>query len=382
VSRELRRIYLVESILGIFGIDTKNEILVEIFYPWDPTYIADALTKQAKGEITKEVRKAVEKSIEIGFTELVFFNRNLALRLKNIMGLDVKTEEDNQSLSFLASSFEEIARRQGKDAFQFYELNRQVSILLAREAVSESISRREALIIQAVHLLNELDKSLNSLSSVLKEWYGLHFPELNKLIDDNRVYALVVKSFGDKTHLDSKKFAEIGVQQAEKILRAAKKSMGATLNDMDIQPIRQLSEHLLTLYDYRKDLEDYIANLVMELSPNLSEVAGPLLSAKLIEKAKGLRKLSVMPSSRIQLLGAEKAMFRALKTGSKPPKHGLVFQHQLVHNSPKKYRGRVARLLSAKISLAARADYFSGRSIIPQLKAELAKIAEASKQAG
>ncbi|MBS7629995.1 hypothetical protein KEJ47_00215 [Candidatus Bathyarchaeota archaeon] len=380
MSREVGRLYLLESILGVFGINAKNEILVEIFYPWDPTRIADALTKQAKGEITEEVRKAVEKSGKIGFTELVFSNRNLALTVKNRMGLDVQTEEENPALSFLASSFEEIARRQGKDTAQFYELNHQVSLLLARGAVSESISKRESLIIQAVHLLNELDKSLNSLSSVLKEWYGLHFPELNRLIDDNRTYALVVKAFGGKMHIDSKKLAEIGVQQAERILRASKESMGTTLSDMDLHPIRQLSEHLLTLHDYRKDLEDYIASLVMEVSPNLSEVAGPLLAAKLLEKAKGLRKLSVMPSSRIQLLGAEKAMFRALKTGSKPPKHGLVFQHQLVHNSPKKFRGRVARLLSAKISLAARADYFSGRSIIPQLKEELAKITEAIKK--
>lgn len=382
MSREVKRVYLVESILGVFGVNTKNEVLVEIFYPWDPIYIADALTKQTKGEMTKEVRKAVEKSIEIGFTELIFSNRNLALTVKNSLGLDVKVEEENPALSFLTSSLEEIARCQRKNISEFYELNHQVSLFLAREAVSESVSKRESLIIQAVHLLNELDKSLNSLSSILREWYGLHFPELNRLIGDNRTYALIVKTFGDKTCIESKKLAEVRVQQAEKILEASKESIGTSLSDMGIEPIRKLAEHLLTLHDYRKGLEDYIASLVMEVSPNLSEVAGPLLAAKLIEKTKGLRKLSVMPSSRIQLLGAEKAMFRSMKTGSKPPKHGLVFQHQLVHNTPKKYRGRVARLLSAKISLAARADYFSGRSIIPQLKEELAKITEASKAKG
>ncbi|MGQ9679186.1 MAG: hypothetical protein ACUVV4_00220 [Candidatus Bathyarchaeia archaeon] len=368
------RAYVAESVMGVFGITARNEIAVEVFYPWDPVQVALALGKQGKGELTKEISKTVEELIRKGFTELVFSNRSLAQTVKDKWGLNVKVEEENPALGFLASNLEEIARRRGKDPAQFYEVTRQVSIILAKEAVSESLSKRESLIIQTVHLLNELDKSLNSLSSILREWYGLYFPELNRLIEDNRTYALFVKTFDDKTHIELEKLSEIGVKQSKRILEASKESIGAALNEMDIEPIRQLSEALLTLHDYRSRLEDYISSLVIEVSPNLSEVAGAMLAAKLIEKAKGLRNLSVIPSSRIQLLGAEKAMFRSMKTGSKPPKHGLVFQHPLVHNAPKGYRGRIARLLSAKISLAIRADYFSGRSIASQLKEELAKI--------
>ena len=139
----------------------------------------------------------------------------------------------------------------------------------------------------------------------------------------------------------------------------------------DLEQIQKLASHLLSLYGYRPELEAHVASTAQEVAPNLSEVAGPVLAAKLIEKAGSVTKLAMMPSSTIQLLGAEKALFRAKKYRSKPPKHGLIFQHPYVHSKPRKLRGRAARMLAAKLAIAARADAFSGNPIGAELVKEL-----------
>ncbi len=147
--------------------------------------------------------------------------------------------------------------------------------------------------------------------------------------------------------------------------------MGAPLTHEDLEQIQNLASHLLSLYGYRPELESYIAATAREVAPNLSEVAGPVLAAKLIEKAGSVRKLAMMPSGTIQLLGAEKALFRAKRSRSKPPKHGLIFQHPYVHPKPRKLRGKASRSLAAKLAIAARADAFTGNPIGAELRKEL-----------
>ena len=141
--------------------------------------------------------------------------------------------------------------------------------------------------------------------------------------------------------------------------------------ESDLNTLRELAGGILSLYECRRRLEDYLTALMEEVAPNLSRVAGPILAAKLVEKAGGLRRLAMMPSSKIQLLGAEKALFRALRKGGKMPKHGLIFQHPLIHRSPRTLRGRAARLLASKLALAARADAFTGAPIGDRLRDEL-----------
>ncbi|MEM0162881.1 MAG: Nop domain-containing protein, partial [Thermoproteota archaeon] len=126
-----------------------------------------------------------------------------------------------------------------------------------------------------------------------------------------------------------------------------------------------------TLYKLKDKLTGRITEIVEEIAPNLSEIAGPVLAAKLISKAGGLIELAKMPSSSVQVIGAEKALFRAMKEGSKPPKHGIIFQHPLVHNAPRKLRGKVARALASKIVMASRFDAFSGVDSSQRLKSEL-----------
>ncbi|MCD6263824.1 C/D box methylation guide ribonucleoprotein complex aNOP56 subunit, partial [Candidatus Bathyarchaeota archaeon] len=149
------------------------------------------------------------------------------------------------------------------------------------------------------------------------------------------------------------------------------RSLGAPLRSGDLEMIRGVCREILSLYDLRRRVSDYLASITQEVAPNTVEVAGPLLTAKLIAKAGGLTKLAMMSSSKIQVLGAEKAMFRAIRTGSRPPKHGLIFQHPLIHSAPRRHRGKIARVLAGKLAMAARADAFSGRFIGDKLRGDL-----------
>jgi nucleolar protein 56 len=113
------------------------------------------------------------------------------------------------------------------------------------------------------------------------------------------------------------------------------------------------------------------------VAPNIKDILGSTIGARMIAKVGGLDKLAVLPASTIQVLGAEKALFRALKTGTRPPKHGILFQHSLVHSSPRWQRGKIARVLATKVALAARVDAYSGirdPSIVKKLQERIDEI--------
>jgi len=368
-------VYVEESILGVFGINEDGDIVEKTLYPPDPKQIAAALSRQLSGELTREAEETVEKLIQRGFNRFVFSNRHLAETVKRRWGVDVEVRARTDAGDYIRKNLAQLAADFGlaKDAAQLHALNHQVSVLMARRGIGKALSKREAIITQTVQLLGDIDRTLNVLSGRLREWYGLHFPELSRSVEDHKTYAKIVSTLGDRSNFEPTPLVELGLQsaKAEGICKAAQDSMGALLGTEDLAHVKQLAAHLIGLYGYRRGLEEHISALAEEAAPNLSQVAGPMLAAKLIEKARGLRKLAMMTSSKIQLLGAEKAVFRALKTKSRPPKHGLIFQHPVVHASPRRMRGQAARSLAAKLAIAARADAFSGRPIGPRLKEEL-----------
>jgi len=368
-------IYIVESMLGVFGVNDDGEIVEKALYPADPKRIAAALSRQREGELTREVVEVVERLIQRGFGRFVFSSGAMADAVGRRWGVEVEVRAETTAGGHLRDNLEELSIELGvvERASQLLSLSHEVSVLMARGAVGRALAERESMVTQTVHVLGELAKSLNALSSRLREWYGLHFPELGRLLDDHGAYARVVSEIGERNRFEPGALTELGLPRAkaEEVSRAARASMGAAAEKGDIDRVRQLASHLVGLYLYREALEEHLSALAEETAPNLAEVAGPVLAARLMEKAGGLRRLAMMPSSTLQLLGAEKAMFRALKSGSKPPKHGLIFQHPFVHSSPRRTRGRSARLLAAKLSIAARADAFSGAPLGRQLRAEL-----------
>lgn len=368
-------VYVEESILGVFGINERNEIVERSLFPMDPKRIAVALGRQQAGEVTREAEKTIEKLIQRGFKKFIFTNKALANAAKDRWRIEVEVQNATRAGAYLRENLEELVADLGlvKDAEQLYALSHKVASIMARRAVKTSLSNREATIDQTVQLLRDIDQTLNVLSGRLRGWYGLHFPELSRFVADHKTYAEIVRTIGPRTQFESQTLVNLGlsVSKVRGICGLTEDSMGAELEPEDMARIRELADYLISLYEYRRVLEDHISVVASEVAPNLSEVAGPVLTAKLIEKAGGLRKLSMMPSSTIQLLGAEKAMFRAMKSGSKPPKHGIIFQHPAVHSSPRRLRGKAARTLAAKLAIAARADSFSRASLGSDLKYKL-----------
>jgi nucleolar protein 56 len=141
----------------------------------------------------------------------------------------------------------------------------------------------------------------------------------------------------------------------------------------DLEALQALCRLYLEGSKMRRTLAERVDKILDEIAPNLKALAGPTIGARLISLAGGLGGLARLPSSTIQVLGAEKALFRALRTGARPPKHGIIFQHPLLHQAPKWQRGKIARALAGKISIAAKVDVFSGNFVGDRLKADLEK---------
>ncbi|KAG2695332.1 hypothetical protein I3760_07G009000 [Carya illinoinensis] len=228
---------------------------------------------------------------------------------------------------------------------------------LSRYKLKFSADKVDTMIIQAIGLLDDLDKELNTYAMRVREWYGWHFPELTKIIADNIHYAKTVKLMGDRTNAAKLDFSEILSDEVETELKeAAMISMGTEISDLDLVNIKELCDQVLSLSEYRAQLYEYLKNRMNMIAPNLTVLVGELVGARLIAHGGSLLNLSKQPGSTIQILGAEKALFRALKTKHATPKYGLIYHASLVGQAPPKFKGKISRSLAAKTALAIRYD--------------------------
>ncbi|MGD2201502.1 MAG: hypothetical protein PVJ38_07725, partial [Candidatus Bathyarchaeota archaeon] len=252
------RIHIVETLIGVFGVTERDDIIEGVLYPRDAKKIAAALEKKANGELSREVSELVEKLRQRGFKTFVLNNHDLAEALRE-KGFEVEYAAASDAGDSIRGNLEEIAVERGmiEDASQFYALSQEVSVLRTKRAVRKAQAQRDAVISQTVQLLNELDKTLNVLSGKLREWYGLHFPELDRLVKNHRNYSEIVSRFGDRGSYTAEGLEGMGLN-ADVILGASKDSMGAPLLPGDADKLKRLAENLLSLYSYRVDLEAHI----------------------------------------------------------------------------------------------------------------------------
>ncbi|KAL6902146.1 hypothetical protein ACP4OV_005022 [Aristida adscensionis] len=229
---------------------------------------------------------------------------------------------------------------------------------LSRYKLKFSPEKVDTMIIQAIGLLDDLDKELNTYAMRVREWYGWHFPELTKIVTDNIQYAKVVKMMGNRTNAVNLDFSEIlSDDEVEAQLKeAAVISMGTEVSDLDLLNIRELCDQVLALSEYRAQLYDYLRSRMNTIAPNLTALVGELVGARLIAHGGSLVNLAKQPGSTIQILGAEKALFRALKTKHSTPKYGLIYHASLIGQAAPKNKGKISRSLAAKTALAIRYD--------------------------
>ncbi len=247
-----------------------------------------------------------------------------------------------------------LANLKNRDFFEeFYTTN----LELTRQSIRKSVTA-DILVIQTVNALEELDIIINKRAKIIREWYEWHNPETSRAIPEHDAFAraIVAKS---KEEL----FADHNI--------LAENSLGAPFEQKNIEPILELAHRLISDFETRESLKKYLEAVMEGHYPNITRVATVSIGAKLISCAGSLQRLSELPSSTVQILGAEKALFRHLKTGAKMPKHGVIVHHPLISQTPLKLHGKVARSLSDKISIAAKVDYFKGNFVGDTLKESL-----------
>jgi nucleolar protein 58 len=191
----------------------------------------------------------------------------------------------------------------------------------------------------------------------LREWYGWHFPELAKILTDNLVYAKTVAILGVRTkapECDLESLLPDGLEQD--VREAAQISMGTEITEKDELFIMSLAEQVIELSEYRHELNEYLQDRMSTIAPNLSNMVGELVGSRLIAHAGSLINLAKCPASTLQILGAEKALFKAIRTKKNTPKYGLIYNASMIGQCSAGIKGKVARALAAKCSLCVRMD--------------------------
>jgi len=327
---------LVTTWFGSFVVDGSGKVLEHSIFPKDANEISERISMIEKGEILPE-----EEELAAG--------RELCVREKRL------------ELLGEFSSFEQPDILPQDHGFE-PQLLSQAMIRLGKEKMRRGGTPDEQ-IMQAIRAMNDLTKIINLMSERLREWHSINFPELVKLVSEKR-YIELIAEYGDR----------------ESILASGKvdfqDSMGSDIAKEDSDIIKQLAGALLDLEMKRGEIEAYVQERMKEIAPNTSHLAGPLIGARLISLAGGLKRLSRFPSSTVQLLGAEKALFKHIRDKAKPPKHGVIFQHPLIHRAPTWQRGKIARVFASKTVIAIKMDTYGERFIGEELEKDLMKRVE------
>jgi len=317
--------YLCINPVGIFIFDEKNKLVKFKYFDKNPEEIAIKLEKFEKQEDFPELQE-----IKKEFKDLVI-------------------EQPNKTTEYFRENFREIVLENFKNETELNQFLNSVLIAKTKLKISK-IERRDKLIIQTVSSLNDLEKILNTMCERLREWYGLHYPELD--VKDHEKFAKLIVEHGDRTNF-----------------KDFETSMGMELKKDDVKVLQEYAKQLKELYDLRKQIEKYLEKIVPEEIQNLNTLLGSTLAARLLASAGSLEKLAKMPSSSIQLLGAEKSLFKFLRgrERDRPPRFGLLYLHPDISTSKRELQGKIARALSSKLTLAARADFYTKKDISKKL---------------
>lgn len=319
------------------------------------------LTAVQSGKLGKGLKKFLTTEVvEKGKNKdsLVVLDPHLAHSITKKLSIKVTThnpEEHSDLWRGIRSQLTSLL--DGLDPKDLATMSLGLSHSLSRFKLKFSPDKVDTMIVQAIALLDDLDKEINIYSMRVKEWYGWHFPEMAKIIVDNLAYAKVVKAMGFRTNASTTAFETILPEDLEAILKAAAEiSMGTEISDSDIQHIHALCDQVISISAYRAQLAEYLRNRMQAIAPNLTALVGDLVGARLISHAGSLLNLAKHPASTVQILGAEKALFRALKTKHDTPKYGLIYHASLIGQAPPKLKGKMARMVATKAALSIRVD--------------------------
>lgn len=347
--------YITCSFAGFISLDENCTLLDYELFPREKQ--RERLAKIDSGTLTKEeesiLKRMVKKCDSIVIETIIPHSR-----YKNLKeSIKFEYETPNMAGEFLRLNMEDLLLKVGflESGEDLTSILHELSIDITNDRLREASKSEDMFLIQAINSIEELDETTGKMVERLREWYSIHFPELDRIKNQER-YVEMVTDLGD---MDS--IIDSGVLDSDKDSRVrTDRSVGAPISETDLLMVREFAGSVKSLQKTKKSLTDYVDRRMGEIAPNLKDLAGPSLGAKLIAHVGSIERLSKMPSGTVQVLGAEKALFRHLKTGENPPKHGLIFQHPEVRGAKWWIRGKIARTLALKISLAVRKDVYSG----------------------
>ncbi len=325
--------------IGVFACDDTGKIIDKELFEKNSERVAQKILQLRAGKIIPELKTLYERASK-NYDEITLEN-------ENNFGLQVETAVPNLCGKVLRQQVNDLARQFGFPSLEkFVHL---IALTITAETLQVELSRPDKRIIQVVGALEELEENTNVLSERLREWYLLFYPEFIGQVDKHDSFARIVSK-----------------GKVEK-----KESIGADFNDNDLNTVRFFAENIAGAFSLNEALENYLNGLMKQHFPNLHAVAGSIIGAKLLAIAGDSKRLARMPSSTIQVLGAEKALFRHLKEGTKSPKYGVILKHTFIQSTPQRLRGKVARSLAAKISIAVRTDIYSKEFVGDKLRKDL-----------
>ena len=362
--------YLTNCFAGFILLDEDFTFIDYELFPKEN--LAKRIYDEHKGNLAAEEEIILKRNAKKCNSIIIETNKTIS-NYKNLKGASkFKFESPNAAGEFLRSNMTDVLKETGfiESEDELNEILRNVSLEIINYKLKEASKAEDKYLIQAINSIDEIDESIGKLIERLREWHMIHFPELNKLKSQEK-YVKLVSEYGDRNSIiQSGLLDELDISD---------QNTGAEIEGNDLETLKNFANSIKSLQDTKKSLTGYIDQKMNEIAPNLSDLIGPSLGAKLIAHIGSIQRLSLLSSSTVQIIGAEKALFRHLKTGERPPKHGLIYQYPEIRSAKWWLKGKIARALAAKISLAVRKDVYSG-DFDPTIKEDFEKRLEEIKK--
>lgn len=326
--------YITYCVKGFLAFNSENELIAKELFPTEE--IIQRLTEINDKKIVKEELDIIEE-VSKDFDEIIIESNKRQSEYNNEK---ITVQTPNQGGEYLRENYEKF----DLDCEDMTEIYRNLAIREIKASASE-----DKHLIQAINSIDEIDESISKLIERIREWYALYFPEMDVIKNNETYIKLISQNKTKKEIIEAKPDAF-----PNEII-----DIDEDINPKDLEIMNSYAKSIHELQKSRKNIEEYIDSKMESIAPNLRLLVGPTLGAKLISHAGGLKRLAMYPSSTVQIMGAEKALFRHLKSGDRPPKYGLIYQHPQVRGAKWWNRGKVARMLAGMISLAVRRDVFT-----------------------
>ncbi|KAJ3996872.1 hypothetical protein F5050DRAFT_1570541 [Lentinula boryana] len=341
--------------------ESANKLQLKALHRFTSTATAvEDMTAIQEGKLGPGLKKFLTDEVVgkgKGKDSLLVVDKHLATSISKKLSIKVAASDSEYEEIWRGIRSQLAALLDGLDPKDLATMSLGLGHSLSRFKIKFSPDKVDTMVVQAIALLDDLDKEVNIYAMRVKEWYGWHFPEMAKIIVDNIAYAKVIRAMGFRTNASSTSLASILPEDLEAVLKAAAEiSMGTEISDSDMEHINSLCEQVISISAYRTQLSEYLRNRMTAIAPNLTALVGELVGARLISHAGSLLNLAKHSASTVQILGAEKALFRALKTKHDTPKYGLIYHASLIGQAPPKLKGKMARMVAAKAALSTRVD--------------------------